>query len=41
MDQDLDGYSPEWVERAQQVQGGRSVKTEDDLPSVQHYKGLR
>ena len=40
MDQDLDGYPPEQVEGAQQVEGGRSIETEDHLPSVQHYEGL-
>jgi len=41
MHQDLDGDSPQWIERAQNIQGRRSIKAEYGLPTIQYYKGLK
>lgn len=41
MHEDLDGESPDGVERAEDVEGGCGTETEDGLAFVQDYEGLQ
>lgn len=41
MHQDSNGDPPQRVEGAQDVHGGGGVETEDCLPTIQYYEGLK